>query len=114
MYAVTTIFSMDPNKKAQLVAGLDTVVIPQVRDMPGFVTGFWSWDHSTDVTYGFITFKTEAEAKGLESFLKGAAERLAAGGTRLERAVVAQVLGAAGGASTKKVDGAELWQRLLA
>src|SRR5688572_8435287 len=111
MHALSTIFSMDPAKKAQLIEGLDPVVITQVRAMPGFVTGFWTWDHATNVTYGMVIFDTDKNARSLETFLRDNADRLAEGGTRLERAAVAEVIGAASGDAQHKVDGAALWQR---
>ena len=112
MQAVTAIFSMDPSKKQQLLAGLEPVVIKMVRELPGFVTGFWSWDHASNVTYSFIAFDTQEHASALEAFLKGGAEKMAADGARLERVVVGEVVGAASGKAANKVDGPELWQRL--
>lgn len=112
MHALSAIFSMDPTKKAQLIEGLEGKVITQVREMPGFVTGYWTWDHATNVTYGMIIFETEANARSLETFLRDNADRMAGQGTRLERAAVAEVIGAASGDTKHKVDGAALWQRL--
>ena len=64
-------------QKAQLIAGLEPVVIRMVREMPGYLTGFWSWDHTTNMSYGTIVFETEANARALENFLKEQAESLA-------------------------------------
>jgi hypothetical protein len=111
MHALTTVFSMDPAKKAQLIEGLDPVVIAHVRGMPGFVTGFWTWDHATNVAYGMVIFDTDKNARSLETFLRDQAEDMAAQGTRLERAAVGEVIGAASGDASHKVDGAALWQR---
>ena len=96
-HAVTTIFSMDPARKAQLIEGLEPVVIKMVRALPGFVTGYWTWDHATNVTYGFIAFDTEANARALETYLKANAEQIAKDGCRLERAAVGEVIGTASG-----------------
>jgi hypothetical protein len=112
MHGLTAIFSMDPTKKAQLIEGLEPQVIERVRQMPGFTCGFWTWDHAADMTYGLVLFDTEAHARELEAFLKSDADRLASGGTRLERAVVAEVMGAASGDAAHKVDGAALWKRI--
>jgi hypothetical protein len=83
-----------------------------VRTLPGFVAGFWTWDHATNVTYGFVVFDTDAQARTLETYLRSNAEELAEKGTRLERAAVGEVIGAASGAASNKVDNTELWQRL--
>jgi hypothetical protein len=50
-----------------------------------------------------------AEARG---FIKGDNEKNVVAGTRLERAVVAEIMGAASGNAAKKADGAALWARL--
>ena len=94
-YALVTIFSMDPTKKAQLIESLEPVVIKMVRGLPGFEDGYWSWDHATNVTYGFVIFDTEANARALETYLKTNAEQMATKGTRLERATVAEIIGEA-------------------
>jgi hypothetical protein len=112
MHAMTAIFSMDPAKKAFLMEGLEPVVIGPVREMPGYTFGLWSWDHAANVTYSFVVFDTEEHAHALESQLKRDAESLAAMGTRLERAVVAEVIGFASGNGATKLDGPDLWKRL--
>ena len=110
-HALTAVFSMDPTKKAQLIEQLEPVVIAMVRELPGFVTGFWTWDHATSVTYGFVVFETEAHARALETHLKSNAEDFADKGTRLERAAVGEVIGAASGSAANRVDDADLWKR---
>ena len=110
-HALTAVFSMDPTKKALLIEQLEPVVISMVRELPGFVTGYWSWDHATNVTYGFVVFDTEVQARALETHLKTNAERFAERGTRLERAAVGEVIGAASGNAANKVDDANLWKR---
>jgi hypothetical protein len=112
MHAMTAIFSMDPTRKAQLIEGLEPSVIRTVRELPGFVTGFWSWDHAASVSYGFIVFDTEEHARALEAHLRENAEDLARQGTRLERAAVGEVIGAASGNRASAVDDAALWNRL--
>jgi hypothetical protein len=95
MHALTAIFSMDPTRKAELIGELEPRVIQFVRGLSGFVTGYWSWDHRTNVTYSFVAFDTEEHARALETFLKTNAELLAEDGTRLERAAVGEVVGVA-------------------
>jgi hypothetical protein len=111
-FAVSAMFSMDASKKAQLMEGLEPVVISMVRQLPGFVSGFWSWDHATNVTYAFIAFDTEADARALETHLKTNADGHAAQGARLERAAVGEIVGAVSGSATQKRDGADLWKLL--
>jgi hypothetical protein len=113
MYGMTAIFSMDPTKKAQLIEGLEPHVIRMVRELPGFVTGFWSWDHATNVSYGLVVFDTEANARALETHLKTNAEQLAEKGTRLERAAVGEIIGAASGNGAHKIDNTDLWKRIV-
>jgi hypothetical protein len=94
-YALTTVFSMDPNRKAQLIDGLEPKVIAMVEKLPGFTKGYWTWDHTTNVTYGFVVFDTEANARALESYLRSNADDIANDGARLERAAVGEVIGTA-------------------
>ena len=108
MHATIIVSSMDSSKKAQLIEELGPKVIPMVREMPGYISGFWSWDHATNVTYAFILFEREDQARALESAVK--ADPIP--GARLERVVTAEVVGAASGNAARKVDGANLWARL--
>lgn len=111
MHAVTAIFSMDPSRKAQLIEELDPTIIKMVREMPGYVAGFWSWDHATNVAYSFTIFEHEEQARALESTVRGMAENNAVPGTRLERIATAEIVGAASGNAARKIDGAKLWAR---
>ena len=111
-HALSAIFSMDPARKTQLLEGLEPGVIKMVRELPGFVTGFWSWDHATNVTYGFVVFDTDAHARALETYLKTNADEIAKKGSRLERVAVAEVIGAASGNAANKIDDADLWKRI--
>lgn len=94
-YALTAVFSMDPKRKAKLIEGLDSKVIAMVRALPGFVSGTWTWDHSTNMTYGFVVFDTEPNARALEAYLRTNAESIASDGARLERAAIGEVIGTA-------------------
>jgi len=111
MHAVTAIFSMDPSRKAQLIEELEPTIITMIREMPGYVVGFWSWDHATNVTYAFTIFEREEQARALESRVRGMAENNAVPGTRPERIATAEIFGAASGNAARKIDGASLWAR---
>jgi hypothetical protein len=108
MHATIIISSMDPTKKAQLIEQLGVDIIPMVREMPGYVTGFWSWDNTTHVAYALVTFEREDQARALEAFAKS--NDLP--GVRLERVVTAELVAAASGNTARKVDGANLWAKL--
>jgi hypothetical protein len=111
MHAVAAIFSMDPSRKAQLIEELDPTIITMVRELPGYVAGFWSWDHATNVSYAFMIFEHEEQARVLESTVRGMAEKNAVPGTRIERVATAEIVGAASGNAARKMDGAKLWAR---
>jgi hypothetical protein len=114
MYAVTAICTMDSTKKAKLIEGLEPQVIATTREMPGFVTGFWSWDHNTDVSYGFIVFDTIEHARALETFLRGSGDKFAEVGVRLERAAVGELIGSAAGPVKHGLRGQAIFDRLKA
>ena len=111
MHAMTGLFSMDPAYKTQLIEGLPDV-ITMVREMPGYVVGFWTWDHATNVSSILVVFEREEQARGLEAFVKSNDEKKAFPGTRLERGSTSEIVGAASGNAASKTDGANLWARL--
>jgi hypothetical protein len=111
MHAMTGLFSMDPAHKTQLIEGLPNL-INMIREMPGYVVGFWTWDHATNVSSVLVIFEREEQARGLEGFVKSNDEKKAFPGTRLERASTSEIVGAASGNAARKTDGANLWARL--
>jgi hypothetical protein len=110
MHALTAMFSMDPTRKTQLIEELPTV-IKMVREMPGYVAGFWTWD-ATNIATTFVVFEREEHARGLETFMRAHDEKKTFPGTRLERASTAKIVGAASGSAARKAVGANLWARL--
>jgi hypothetical protein len=111
MHAMTGLFSMDPAHKTQLIEGLPSL-INMIREMPGYVVGFWTWDHATNVSSVLVVFEREEQARGLEAVVKSNDEKKAFPGTRLERASTSEIVGAASGNAARKTDGANLWARL--
>ena len=111
MHAMTGLFSMDPAHKTQLIEGLPNL-INQVRETPGYVVGFWTWDHATNFSTVLVVFERQEQARELEKFIRDNDEKKTFPGTRVERVGVAEIVGAAAGNSAKKTDGANLWARL--
>src|SRR5271165_577223 len=60
MHAMTGLFTMDPTHKTQLIEGLPNL-IAGVREMPGYVVGFWTWDHATNVSTVLVVFEREEQ-----------------------------------------------------
>jgi hypothetical protein len=111
MHAMTGLFTMDPAHKTQLIEGLPNL-IDQVRETPGYVVGFWTWDHATNVSSILVVYEREEQARAMEAFVRTNDEKKAFPGTRLERASTSEIVGAASGNAAKKTDGANLWARL--
>lgn len=115
MYAMIAIFSMDPAMKEQQMAHLHGAIVPMVRKMPGFVAGFWSYDHAANVSYGYIVLENEEAAKRLMAGVRASADdNAAAHGVRFERAAVAEIVAAASGTPEKGVSGSGFFKRLAA
>ena len=111
MHAMTGLFTMDPTHKTRLIEGLPDL-IAGVREMPGYVVGFWTWDHATNVSTVLVVFEREEQARGMEAFVRTNDEKKAFPGTRVERVSTCEIVGAASGNAAKKTDGANLWARL--
>jgi hypothetical protein len=108
---MTGLFTMDPAHKTLLIEGLPNL-IAMVRETPGYLVGFWTWDHASNVSSVLIIFEREEQARAMEAFVRTNDEKKAFPGTRLERASTSEIVGAASGNATKKTDGANLWARL--
>jgi hypothetical protein len=64
MFAAVGHVSIDPNRIDEAEQLLREMVIPMVKQAPGFVSGIWT--HSADGKgVGIVTFETEADARAL-------------------------------------------------
>jgi hypothetical protein len=75
MHVLVVTVEIDPDRFEEATEGLHSIVIPEVKGAPGFVSG--TWGHSTDRTKGtgFIVFESEDAANtGAEMARQGTPE----------------------------------------
>ncbi len=92
MHAMIAMFSMGPATKDAQLDALKNRIVPTVRGAPGFVSGYWSYDHASNMSYSYILLRSEDDAKKLAEFVRGESDRAARDGVHLERVTVAEVL----------------------
>lgn len=63
MQAVVAVFKMDRALFAVQQRGLKERIVPFVKSQPGFVAGYWSYDHAAAKSYSFILLDTEDAAR---------------------------------------------------
>jgi heme-degrading monooxygenase HmoA len=93
MHGLMGIWRMDPTRRAEQLAGLEAMVIPQVRRQPGFIAGYWTHDDSTHTSYSLVLFDTEEQARACRRLPEEAAERSRAVGIEAQLLTVVSVDG---------------------
>jgi hypothetical protein len=96
MHAIIGIFSMDRARHAEQQVELHERIIPMVRQLPGFVSGTWSYDPETFRHYSHIVLESAEGARELAAMVE---ENLRTDGERagvaVESLTVVEVLGEA-------------------
>ncbi len=62
MYAVVGVFTMDRAKDEEQRRALNEQVIPITRQVPGFVSGYWTSDPASPTSYVLTLWDTEEQA----------------------------------------------------
>jgi hypothetical protein len=89
MYAVVGIWNIDPSLRDQQDQGLHELVIPSVRNHPGFVVGYWMRDVHSGKGHTTIVLDSEQSAQSFkESVLSNSQNQAKAGITADSLAVV--------------------------
>ena len=63
MYAMMTQWQADESQYETLRTKLQTEIAPRVQRAPGFIEGYFVWDHATGKAYDLILFETEEQAR---------------------------------------------------
>jgi hypothetical protein len=90
-HATVATFRMDLSREDEQRAGLLHVIVPGVRDSPGFVTGCWTLDRETSESVVLITFESAECAEALASNVRANASQQAAVGIELVSIRVVEV-----------------------
>lgn len=93
MYAFIATFSMDPTRVEQQQQSLHERIIPGVRQVPGFVAGYWTRDRTTGLSHNVILFESEEAARTFKASVEQNAEAQAAVGVSLQSTLITEVVG---------------------
>lgn len=92
MYAVVGRWQTDPSRTDDQDRELRDVVVPGVRDLPGFVAGYWTRDPESGRTHTTVVWESEAAARGFKAMLDADRQRAATSGITNDFLVVTAVL----------------------
>ena len=92
MYAVVGIWHRDESQSEEQLRVLREQIVPNVRQSPGFVSGYWAHDPGSGKDYTTIVFEGEEAALAFKAEVEGNSQGQAANGIQLETLAVAAVL----------------------
>ena len=93
MYAVVDTWALDLDKMSpEQRRELPERIVPAVRQQPGFIAGYWTYDRVNKKSHGLFLFESEEAARGLKAFIEQDAQRGAELGIHLNELVVTEVL----------------------
>jgi hypothetical protein len=96
MHAVIGRFAMDTRHKDEQRKELTERIIPMVRTLPGFISGYWSYDEANGESFSYIVLENEAQAHALiEKVQANVADRGGERGVSVKHIAVAEVWGQA-------------------
>lgn len=91
MHALVGVFDMDRALFAQQQQFLKERIVPSVRQTPGFVAGYWSYDHATAKSYSYIVMEDETAAKRLVEMVRSNTAQ-SSNGVKVESLATVEVL----------------------
>lgn len=95
MHALVGVFNMDASRHAEQRAELKDRIIPMCQTLPGFVSGYWSYDPATFQHFSHLVFETKEPAEQLAGMIGGDTERQRSAGVAVVSLKVVEVLGSA-------------------
>jgi hypothetical protein len=73
-HATLATFKMDLSREAEQREGLQRLIVPGVRQFPGFVTGHWTIDRRTSESLVLLTYDSLAAAEAMAENVRGNAD----------------------------------------
>ena len=71
MYAVVDTWTLDLDKmSADQQRELTERIVPAVRQQPGFIAGYWTYDRASHKSHCLFLFESEEAARGLKAFVE--------------------------------------------
>jgi hypothetical protein len=92
MYAVVGIWNIDPAFRDTQDQGLHELVIPSVRNHPGFVAGYWMRDPHSGKGHTTIVLDSEQSAQAFKENVLGNSQNQAKAGITTDSLAVVEIL----------------------
>jgi len=73
-HATLATFRMDPSREAEQREGLQRMIVPGVRQFPGFVAGNWTVDRQSSESIVLLTYDSLTAAEAMADSIRGNAE----------------------------------------
>jgi hypothetical protein len=90
-HATLATFRMDLSREAEQREGLQRMIVPGVRDAPGFVAGCWTLDRQESESVVLVTFDSLAMAEAFATNVRANAAHQRAVGIELVSVRVVEV-----------------------
>jgi hypothetical protein len=90
MYAVVGVWNIDPSLRED--QGLHELVIPSVRNHPGFVAGYWMRDPQSGKGHSTIVLDSEQSAQAFKETVLGNSQNQAKAGISTDSLAVVEIL----------------------
>jgi hypothetical protein len=94
-HATLATFRMDLSREEEQTRGLNEMVIPGVRQFPGFLTGTWALDREGATSHVMITYQTLDAAEQMAANVRDNAENQRHAGLELVDVKVLEVVAVA-------------------
>ncbi len=92
MHALVSLWQLDEARFDELMEQLKQRIIPFVRQSPGFVEGYWTYDHANGKSGGFTVLDTADCALDLKNTVESQAETQSDPGVQLEMIRVQEIV----------------------
>ena len=92
MQAILAVFDMDRALFAVQQRSLKERIVPFVKSQPGFVAGYWSYDHTTAKSYSFIVLESQEAATRFAEAVRAHNAQPNDAGVRLESITPVEVV----------------------
>ena len=94
-HATLASFRMDLSREDEQRQGLNEMVVPGVRNYPGFIAGTWTPDREAAISYVLITYDSAEAAGQMADNVRGNAENQRASGLELIEVRILEVVAVA-------------------
>jgi quinol monooxygenase YgiN len=94
-YATLATFRIDLAREAEQRSALEKMIVPGVRQFPGFVSGHWTLDRENSETLVLLTYASRDAAEAMSKNVLGNASNQAAAGLSLLSIRILEIIASA-------------------